>query len=70
MSAYPSGSPSMNYTRAPGTAIIPTTAPSAAPDFTGVTLVKVNVKYTWNATLGGRAESEETETLISDGTKK
>jgi hypothetical protein len=33
-------------------------------------LVKVNVKYTWNATFGQRAQSEETETLISDGTKK
>jgi Tfp pilus assembly protein PilV len=70
ISAYPSGSPSVTYTRTPGTAIIPTTAPSPAPDFTGITLVKVNVRYTWNATLGQRAETEETETLISDGTKK
>lgn len=70
ISAYPSGSPSITYTRAPGSAIIPTTAPSPGPDFTGVTLVKVNVKYIWNATFGQRAQSEETETLISDGTKK
>src|SRR5690242_6276391 len=70
ISAYPSGSPSITYTRTPGTAIIPTTATSPAPDFTGVTLVKVGVKYTWNATFGQRAQSEETETLISDGTKK
>jgi Tfp pilus assembly protein PilV len=70
ISAYPSGSPSITYTRTPGTAIIPTTAPSPAPDFTGITLVKVNVKYTWNATFSQRAQSEETETLISDGTKK
>ena len=70
ISAYPSGSPSITYTRAPGTAITPTTAPSSSPDFTGITLVKVNVKYTWNATLGHRAQSEETETLISGGTKK
>jgi hypothetical protein len=70
ISAYPSGSPSITYTRAPGTAITPTTAPSPAPDFTGITLVKVNVKYTWNGMLGHRAQSEETETLISAGTKK
>ena len=70
ISAYPSGSPSVTYTRAPGTAIIPTTAPSPAPDFTGTTLVKVNVKYSWSPTFGQRAQSEETETLISDGTKK
>jgi hypothetical protein len=70
ISAYPSGSPSIIYTRTPGTAITPTTNPPSAPDFTGITLVKVNVRYTWNATLGGRTQSEETETLISDGTKK
>lgn len=70
ISAYPSGSPSVTYTRAPGTAITPTTAPSPAPDFAGITLVKVNVKYSWNATLGHRAQSEETETLIAGGTKK
>ena len=70
ISAYPSGSPSITYTRAPGTVTTPTTAPSPLPNFTGVTLVKVNVRYTWNATLGHRAQSEETETLVSDGTKK
>lgn len=70
ITAYPSGSPSITYTRAPGTVITPTASPSPVPDFTGVTLVKVNVKYSWNATLGGRPQTEETETLISDGTKK
>jgi hypothetical protein len=33
-------------------------------------MVKVKVKYTWTATLGGRPQSEETETLIAAGTKK
>src|SRR5207237_4832411 len=70
ISAYPSGSPSMTYTRAPGTAITPTTDPSSAPDFTGITLVKVNVKYTWSASFAQRQQREEAETLIAAGTKK
>jgi Tfp pilus assembly protein PilV len=32
-------------------------------------VVMVNVKYTWNM-LGGRSGSEQTETIISSGTKK
>jgi hypothetical protein len=70
ISAYPSGSPSIAYTRAPGTAITPTTDPSSAPDFTGITLVKVNVKYTWSASFAQRQQQEEAETLIAAGTKK
>jgi len=70
ISAYPSGSPSITYARAPGTAITPTTDPSSAPDFTGITLVKVNVKYTWSASFAQRQQQEEAETLIAAGTKK
>src|SRR6188472_2012659 len=58
ISAYPSGSPSSAYTRAPGTAITPTTDPSPPPDFTGITLVKVNVKYTWSASFAQRQQQE------------
>jgi hypothetical protein len=34
------------------------------------TLVKINVTYTWTEALGGRSRSEQSETIISDGTKK
>lgn len=33
-------------------------------------LVKINVTYTWTEALGGRARSEQSETIISAGTKK
>jgi len=33
-------------------------------------LVKVNVTYSWTETLGGRSRSEQSETIISAGTKK
>jgi hypothetical protein len=32
--------------------------------------VKVNVTYTWTTTFGGQSRSEQTETIISAGTKK
>jgi Tfp pilus assembly protein PilV len=35
----------------------------------GAAVVLVNVKYTWSM-LGGRSGSEQTETIISSGTKK
>jgi hypothetical protein len=76
VSGYPSGTPSITYTRAPGSAVTPTYLPNPAPDFSSVTLVKVNVQYTWNKpgtwNRFSRAQptTEETETLISAGTKK
>jgi hypothetical protein len=69
-SPLPCGSPSITYYRPPGAAVYPSAAPDTNGDFSNTTLVKVKVKYTWNATLGGRQQSEETETLIAAGTKK
>jgi Tfp pilus assembly protein PilV len=70
ISAYPSGSPSITYTRAPGAAVYPVAFPNTTGDFSSTTLVKLKVQYSWNTTLGRRALSEETETLIAAGTKK
>ena len=76
VSAYPSGTPlpagtpGITYTRVPGAAVYPNASPTTSPDFSGITMVKVKVKYTWTATLGGRPRSEETETLVAAGTKK
>jgi hypothetical protein len=76
VSAYPSGTPlpggtpNITYTRPPGAAVYPSASPATSPDFSGITMVKVKVKYTWTATLGGRPRSEETETLVAAGTKK
>ena len=66
----PGGTPSITYTRPPGAAVYPSASPATSPDFSGITMVKVKVKYTWTATLGGRPRSEETETLVAAGTKK
>jgi Tfp pilus assembly protein PilV len=70
VSAYPSLSPSITYTRDPGAAVYPSALPNTTGDFSTTTLVKLKVKYTWNATFGPRQQSEETETLIAAGTKK
>ena len=78
---YVNGTPSVTYTRSPGatitprSAVTPTVAWNGGPGFptTGAnktTLVKATVTYTWNMTFGGRARTETTETLISDGLKK
>lgn len=45
------------------------TVDSTATDL-GSSLVQVDVSTTWNMTLGGRARSEQTSTIISNGTKK
>jgi hypothetical protein len=66
----PGGTPSITYTRPPGAAVLPSASPGTSPDFSGITMVKVKVKYTWTATLGGGPRSEETETLVAAGTKK
>ena len=76
VSGYPSGTPlpgstpTITYTRPPGAAVYPSASPATSPDFSTMTMVKVKVKYTWTATLGGRQQSEETETLVAAGTKK
>ncbi len=67
---FPGGTPSITYTRSPGTAVYPSASPATAPDFSSTTMVKVKVKYAWSAAFGGRQQSEETETLIAAGTKK
>jgi hypothetical protein len=70
VSAYPGGSPSITYTRLPGAAVYPSASPNTTADFSSTTLVKVKVKYTWNATFAQRQQQEEAETLVAAGTKK
>jgi hypothetical protein len=36
----------------------------------GSSLVQVTISTSWSATFGSRARSEETTTIISNGTKK
>src|SRR6476620_4550615 len=54
VSAYPSGSPSITYTRLPGVAVYPSASPDTKGDFSSTTLVKVKVKYAWNAAFAQR----------------
>lgn len=73
--------PSVTYTRAPGAQIVstpfsdvnvtPSVSWSGGSSFPATTTtVQVDVTYTWNAVLGGRARSEISSTIISAGTKK
>jgi len=66
MSAYPVAQGVTQFTRP---ANGPVTNDSTATDL-GSTVVQVTVSTSWSTTFGGRARSEETTTLISNGTKK
>jgi Tfp pilus assembly protein PilV len=68
---YPSGSPSVTFTRSPGASVTPSVAWTGGSSFpTTATMVKANVRYNWTMTLGQRPRSEETETIISTGVKR
>jgi Tfp pilus assembly protein PilV len=72
LSAYPTPDASnTQFTRGPGASVTPTinSTDASLADQPGK-LVKVNVTYTWTMTLGGRSYTEQTETIISSGTKK
>ena len=66
ISAYPTANGVTQFTRTPsGTVSLNSTATDL-----GTTLVQVDVSTSWNMTLNGRARSEQTSTIISNGTKK
>jgi Tfp pilus assembly protein PilV len=65
IAAYPTASGTTQFTRTPDGTV---TLNSTATDL-GSTLVQVDVSASWNM-LGGRARSEQTTTIISNGTKK
>ena len=70
LSGYPTPDGSnTQITRGPGASVTPTVNSTDA-SLSSATLVKVNVTYTWTSTLGSRSQSEQTETIISAGTKK
>jgi Tfp pilus assembly protein PilV len=65
IAAYPTANGATQFTRTPdGTVALNSTATDL-----GTTLVQVDVSTSWNM-LGGRARSEQTSTIISNGTKK
>ena len=65
ISAYPTANGVTQFTRTPNGTV---TIDSTATDL-GSGLVQVDVSTSWNM-LGGRARSEQTSTIISNGTKK
>jgi hypothetical protein len=65
ISAYPTANGVTQFTRTPDGVV---NNDSTATDL-GTTLVQVDVSTSWNM-LGGRARSETTSTIISNGTKK
>ncbi len=70
LSAYPTpNGANTQITRGPGASVTPTIN-STDSSLSSATLVKVNVTYTWTTTFGGQSRSEQTETIISAGTKK
>jgi len=67
VSDYPSGVPTITYTRSANGAV--TSAPSTA-DFSNSTLVQVDLANQWPATFANRTTTAQTSTVISAGTKK
>jgi hypothetical protein len=69
--AYPvvSGGPMITYTRAPGASSAPSVSSSGGSIASGG-IVRADVTYAWNLTLGGRSQTESSSTLIADGVKK
>lgn len=68
---YPSGSPSVTFTRTPGATVTPSAVWSGGSAFPATsTMVKANVRYDWSMALSQRQRSEETETIISTGVKR
>ena len=65
ISAYPTANGVTQFTRTPNGAV---TNDSTATGL-GTSLVQVDISTSWNM-LGGRARSEQTSTIISNGTKK
>jgi hypothetical protein len=66
ISSYPTPNGVTQFTRTPGGTV---TTDSVATGL-GTTLVEVDVSTSWNMTLNSRPRSEQTSTIISNGTKK
>jgi len=63
---YPTANGVTQFTRWPNGTV---TTDSVATGL-GAGLVKVDVSVSWNMTLGGRARTEQTSCIVSNGTKK
>jgi len=63
---YPAANGVTQFTRLPNGTI---TTDSVATNL-GTGLVQVNVSVSWNMTMGGRARTEQTTYIVSNGTKK
>jgi prepilin-type N-terminal cleavage/methylation domain-containing protein len=61
--------PCTQFTRSPRDGSVTTNYIPVAPDL-GTGLVQVDVSVSWNMTLGGRARTEQTSSIVSNGTKK
>jgi hypothetical protein len=66
ISAFPTPNGVTQFTRLPSGSV---TADSVATDL-GTGLVKVDVSVAWTMTLGGRARTEQTTNILSNGSKK
>jgi len=66
LSKYPTANGVTQFTRSPDGTVV---NDSVATDL-GTQLVKVDVAVSWRMTLGGRARTEQTSSIVSNGTKK
>ena len=66
ISKYPTASGVTQFTRSPNGSVTTNSVASAL----GTGLVKVDVSVSWTMTLGGRARTEQTSSIVSNGTKK
>ena len=64
---YPTANGVTQFTRLPNGTV---TTDSVATNLGLAQLVKVDVSVSWTMTLGGRARTEQTSSIVSNGTKK
>lgn len=66
LSQYPTPNGVTQFTRSPNGSV----SNDSVATSLGTSLVKVDVAVTWTTTLGGRARTEQTSSIVSNGTKK
>jgi prepilin-type N-terminal cleavage/methylation domain-containing protein len=80
MSGTTATTPKVTYVRQPGakwsstpfsdTNVAPSVAWTGGSSLSAATAVQVDVTYSWNSVLGGRALTESSSTIVCAGTKK
>jgi hypothetical protein len=62
--------PKIVFSRNPGASVTPTYTWTGGPGFGTASVVRVDVQYVWTSMFGARSRTEQSSTIVCDGTKK